>query len=392
MRDFRAQAEALRDEMVTRRRDLHRHPEVAFEEIRTAGIVAHALSELGLEVQTGVGKTGVVGFLEGDSDGPTVLVRADMDALPIEEANDVEYRSQVKQRMHGCGHDGHVTIALAVAKMLSAERHEMRGQVKFVFQPAEEIGQGAMAMIDDGVLADGLPEALFGLHLYNDLPVGDVVVKPGGLMAGCAIFTVEINGRGGHAAMPNRTADPVLAMAQTITALQSVVSRNVSPLEAGVISVTTVRAGEAHNVIPEQVTFSGTLRTFNQETQTLVSERFQAVVKGTAETMGCSASVGIAWSSPPVVNDADITARIKDGFGRIAPELRLRDDVQTMWGEDVACFLERIPGTFFFVGSANAEQGLNFPHHHPRFDFDEEALVIGASLLASAVSDYVLPD
>jgi amidohydrolase len=392
MKDFRAQAALLRDEMVARRRDLHRQPEIAFEEVRTAGLVAQALGELGLEVQTGIASTGVVGLLDGDADGPTVLVRADMDALPIEEANDVEYRSRIKQRMHACGHDGHVTIALAVAKMLSSKRGEMRGRVKFVFQPAEEIGQGAMAMIDDGVLDDGMPDVMFGLHLYNDLPVGEVVVKPGGLMAGCAIFTVEMNGRGGHAAMPNRTADPVQAMAQTITALQSVVSRNVSPLEAGVISVTTVRAGDAHNVIPEQVTFGGTLRTFNQETQNLVSERFQAVVKGTAETMGCSASVEIHWSSPPVVNDAGVTARLKDGFTRIAPELRYRDDVQTMWGEDVAFFLERIPGTFFFVGSANAEQGLSFPHHHPRFDFDEEALVIGASLLASAVSDYVLPE
>ncbi len=381
----------MREEMVARRRDLHQHPEIAFEEVRTAGIVAQELSKLGLEVQTGVGKTGVVGLLEGDHDGPTVLVRCDMDALPIEETNTVAYRSQTPQRMHACGHDGHTTIALAVAKMLSAKRGEIKGRVKFVFQPAEEIGQGALAMIKDGVLDHPRPEVAFGLHLYNDLPVGEVVVKPGGLMAGSAFFSVEISGRGGHAAMPNRTIDPVLAMAQTITALQSVVSRNVSPLETAVISVTQVQAGDAFNVIPEKAAFYGTMRTFNEATRELVVERLKAISHGIAETLGCSAAIGFHAYSPPVVNNADVTARIRQGFEAVAPEFYYRDDVQTMWGEDMAYLLEKVPGTFFFVGSANDGRELNYPHHHPRFDFDEEALVIGAALLASAVSDYVLP-
>jgi amidohydrolase len=381
----------MREEMVARRRDLHQHPEIAFEEVRTAGIVAQELSKLGLEVQTGVGKTGVVGLLEGDHDGPTVLVRCDMDALPIEETNTVAYRSQTPQRMHACGHDGHTTIALAVAKMLSAKRGEIKGRVKFVFQPAEEIGQGALAMIKDGVLDHPRPEVAFGLHLYNDLPVGEVVVKPGGLMAGSAFFSVEISGRGGHAAMPNRTIDPVLAMAQTITALQSVVSRNVSPLETAVISVTQVQAGDAFNVIPEKAAFYGTMRTFNEATRELVVERLKAISHGIAETLGCSAAIGFHAYSPPVVNNADVTARIRQGFEAVAPEFYYRDDVQTMWGEDMAYLLEKVPGTFFFVGSANDGRELNYPHHHPCFDFDEEALVIGAALLASAVSDYVLP-
>lgn len=392
MRDFRNEAGALREEMVARRRDFHRHPEIAFEEVRTAGIVAQELGKLGLEVQTGIGKTGVVGLLEGDQGGPTVLVRCDMDALPIEETNTVAYRSQNPQRMHACGHDGHTTIGLAVAKLLAAHRGELRGRVKFVFQPAEEIGQGALAMMKDGVLDSPAPEVAFGLHLYNDLPVGEVVVRPGSLMAGSAFFSVEITGRGGHAAMPNRTVDPVLAMAQTVTALQSVVSRNISPLETAVISVTRVQAGDAFNVIPEKAVFYGTLRTFNQTTHDLVVERFKTISHGIAETLGCSASIGFHAYSPPVVNNGDVTARIGQGFEAVAPEFHYRDDVQTMWGEDMAYLLEKVPGTFFFVGSANPERGLDFPHHHPRFDFDEEALVVGASLLASAVSDYVLPD
>jgi amidohydrolase len=293
--------------------------------------------------------------------------------------------------MHACGHDGHTTIGLAVAKMLSAQRDEMKGRVKFVFQPAEEIGKGALAMMEDGVLVDPAPEAALGLHLHNDLPVGDVVVRSGSLMAGSAFFTVEITGRGGHAAMPNLTIDPVLALAQIITALQSVVSRNVSPLDTAVISVTKVQAGDAFNVIPQKAAFHGTLRTFNQQTHDLVVERLRTISSSIAQALGCTAELSFSAYSPTVVNDADVAARLRDGFEQVMPEFHYRDDVQTMWGEDMAYFLEKVPGTFFFVGSANNERGLNYAHHHPRFDFDEEALVIGASLLASAVSDYVLP-
>jgi amidohydrolase len=391
MRDFRTQARALHEEMIARRRDFHQHPEIAFEEVRTAGIVAQVLSELGLEVQTGVGKTGVVGLLEGDQDGPTVLVRFDMDALPIQEANDVPYRSQTAQRMHACGHDAHTAIGLAVVKMLSAHRGEMQGRVKFIFQPAEEIGQGALAMIKDGVLDDPIPAVSLGLHVWNELPVGEIGLTPGGAMAGANVFSVEITGRGGHAAIPNQTIDPVMAMAQIISALQSIVSRNVAPLDTAVVSVTRVQAGDAFNVIPDQAAFHGTIRAFNRDSYDFVVERFQKIVTGIAETMGCKVSISFRQPSPPVTNDSETTARLRNGFAQLAPEWVYRDGIRTMAAEDMAFILERVPGVFFFVGSANAERGLNFPHHHPRFDFDEEALVIGASLLASAVSDYVLP-
>jgi amidohydrolase len=391
MKDFRSQAQALRDEMVARRRDFHQHPEIAFEEVRTAGIVAQELSKLGLEVQTGVGKTGVVGLLEGDKEGPTVLVRADMDALPMEEANEVVYRSQTPQRMHACGHDGHTTIVLAVAKMLSAQRENLKGRVKFVFQPAEEIGQGALAMMRDGVLSDPVPEVSLGLHLWNEMPLGEVSLTTGGMMAGASMFTVEIQGRGGHAAIPHQTADPVAAMAHIITALQSIVSRNVPPMETAVVSVTRIRAGDAYNVIPDQVTFNGTIRTFTQEVHDLVNKRFESIIKGIAETMGCTATITNDAMSLPIINDPGVIERLRSGFEQVAPNWTYRDDARTMAAEDMAYFLEKVPGVFFFVGSANKERGLDYPHHHPRFDIDEEALVIGASLLASAVSEYVLP-
>lgn len=392
MRDFRSQAEMLRDELSARRRDFHQHPELAFEEVRTAGIVAQTLTDLGLEVQTGVGKTGVVALLEGQHEGPTILVRCDMDALPIEEQNTADYRSQDLPKMHACGHDGHTSIGLTVAKMLNEQRTQIRGRVKFIFQPAEEIGRGAEAMITDGALLDPVPDVSLGLHLWNYLPLGQVGITPGPTMAGSNTFRVRLTGRGGHAAFPHTTVDPVIAAAQITTAVQSIVSRNVNPLDTAVLSVTQIIAGDAHNVIPHQALMVGTMRFFNPDVKPLMEGRFQTIVMGIAEAMQCQAEIVIEELTPPVVNDMAVARRIKDGFARIAPELHYVDNEVTMGAEDMACFLEKTPGLFFFVGAANSDKDLHYPHHHPRFDFDEEALVIGASLLASAVSDYVLPD
>ncbi len=392
MNDFRSQANALRDSMIARRRDFHQHPELSFQEVRTAGIVAQTLSELGLEVRTGVGKTGVIGLLEGDHEGPTVLVRCDMDALPVQEENDVEYRSQTPQVMHACGHDGHTAVALAVAEMLSQHRDKLAGSVKFVFQPAEEIGKGAMAMIDDGALIDPVPQVSLGLHLWNELPVGKVAVVPGPLLAGVGIFDLIVKGKGGHAAMPQYTIDPVLTLAHILTTLQSVVSRNVPPIETAVISATKIRAGDAYNVIPERVECSGTIRTFRNEIFDLVVERFHKIVDGVAASMGCEAQLVIQSMTPPVINDVAIAQRMKAVFEEAAPDFTYTDNFRSMVGEDMSCFLDRIPGLFLMVGSANHERGLDYAHHHPRFDFDEDSMVIGAALLATAAAEYVLPE
>lgn len=391
MRDFRQQAQAMRDQMIERRRDFHRHPELAFQEVRTAGIVAETLANLGLEVQTGVGKTGVVALLEGERSGPVVMVRCDMDALPIDEANDVEYRSQTPHVMHACGHDGHTTIGLAVAEMLSQHRHELGGTVKFVFQPAEEIAKGALAMIDDGVLVEPAPEVSVGLHLWNELPVGEVALPAGAMMASAGIFELVVTGKGGHGGLPNKSVDPVVALAQIITALQTVISRNVAPLETAVISVTKLRAGDVYNVIPERAEAAGTLRTFSQKVSDLVVERLSTIATHIAVGMGCTAELTVRWLTPPVMNDAAMVERLQAGYEQIAPDITLHSNFVTMVSEDMAYFLNQAPGVFMMVGSADASRGLNYDHHHPRFDFDEEAMVIGASLLASAVAEYVLP-
>lgn len=390
MIDFAQEAEALRDELIARRRDFHRHPEIAFEEVRTAGIVAQALAELGMEVQTGVGKTGVVAVLDGAKDGPTVLVRADMDALPINEANTVEYASQTPDRMHACGHDGHTAIALGVAKLWAKHRDRIAGRVKFVFQPAEEIGQGAQAMIDDGALSNPRPDVSVGLHLWNSLPVGVIGAADGPTMAGSSIFKITINGRGGHGASPNQTLDPVVCAAQMVTAFQSIVARNVDPLDTAVVSVTTIHAGDAHNVIPQSAELTGTLRAYSVAVRDLITRRLHEIAQGIASAMGCTAEVTVRHITIPVVNHPEVGARLRARFAQMPGVSRIDLNTRTMGGEDMSCFMDDIPGMFFFVGSANPERGLDYAHHHPRFDFDEEALPLGVALLAAAVGEYVL--
>lgn len=383
---------ALKDEMIARRRDLHRHPELAFEEVRTAGIVAAELQGLGLEVQTGVGKTGVVGVLEGGHDGPTVLVRADMDALPIQEENETDYISTVPGKMHACGHDGHVSMGLAVAKVLSAQRDRLHGRVKFVFQPAEEIGGGALAMIADGVLENPRPDVTIGLHLWNNLPVGKVGVTPGPCMSAADDWHCVISGYGGHGAAPHQTRDPIAAAAQIITALQTIVSRNVDPLDTAVVSVGMIRGGDAFNVIPPTVEMKGTLRTYRKATQETVRARLRSICEGVAATMGCQAEVTISPMTLAVDNDPAVAERIAALAAEMVGAENVLRDVRTMGSEDMSYLMDAVPGCYFFVGSANEQRGLNYPHHNPRFDVDEEALVIGATILANAVASFVMPE
>ncbi len=389
---FRAEVLALRPEIVERRRDLHRHPELAFEETRTAGIVAAALQELGLEVQTGVGKTGVVALLEGAHDGPTVLVRADMDALPIEEENAVDYVSTTPGKMHACGHDGHTSIGLAVAKMLNARKDEMRGRVKFVFQPAEEIGQGAPAMIADGVLQNPRPDASIGLHLWNTLPVGTVAVTAGPTMSAADDWQCVVSGQGGHGASPHETRDPVVAAAQIVIALQTVTSRNIDPLDTAVVTIGVIHGGSAYNCIPTSVELRGTLRSYRKETQELIHRRVREICEGVAAALGCHAEVTITPITLAVDNDPDLSERIAAIAAEVVGAENVRRDVRTMGSEDMAYLMDDIPGCYFFIGSANAGKGMDYPHHNPRFDIDEDALVIGAELLASAAASFVLPE
>ncbi len=390
--DFKTEAEALRDELVARRRDFHRHPELGFEEVRTAGIVAEELARLGMEVQTGVGRTGVVGLLEGDQDGPTVLVRADMDALPIQEENTSEYASSVPGKMHACGHDGHTAIALGVARLLSQHRSHIAGRVKFVFQPAEEIAGGAKAMVADGVLRDPRPDVSVGLHLWNGMPLGRLGVADGPVMAGSSEFVLRITGKGGHAASPHLTIDPVVCAAQVITAFQTIASRSVNPLDSAVVSATYLRAGTAFNVIPQDVEVRGTIRIFRLEVRDLVERRMHEISQGIAGAMGCTAELNIIHQLLPVVNHPEVGARLRGLFRRFVGDEGLDMTERTMGAEDVGLLMDDVPGMYFFLGAKVPDQEVYYGHHHPRFDFDENALPLGVALLSAAVAEYVLPE
>jgi amidohydrolase len=388
--DFGSQIAARLDGWIARRRDLHQHPELSFQEVRTAGIVASELTRLGLEVQTGVGKTGVVGLLEGNQDGPTVLIRADMDALPIHEENETEYASQTPNIMHACGHDGHTTIALAVAELLSERRAEIAGRVKFVFQPAEEVGLGASAMIADGVMNNPAPDLALGLHLWNETPVGTVALVDGPMMASAGDFMIRVQGRGGHGGLPHEAHDPVVAASQIVIALQTIVSRSLNPTDIGVVSVTMIRGGDTYNVIPSMVEMRGTFRTFRTEVRELIVQRMREISENVARAFGCTATIELRDLTLAVINSPQVNAQLRRVFAEIAPDVTLVDDCKTMAAEDMSYFLDAVPGTFFFVGSANPERGLDYPHHHPRFDFDEGAIPLGVRLLAAAAASYLI--
>jgi amidohydrolase len=395
MTDFWKEAKELFPYTQSMRRDFHIHPELGFREIRTGGIVAKELESLGIEVTKGVGKTGVVGFLEGVKPGPTILLRFDMDALPIVEDTGADYSSTNPGVMHACGHDGHTAIGLTVAKILHAHREELAGSVKFCFQPSEEghngeeLG-GAEMMMRDGVLDSPKVDKTLSLHLWNEKPLGWVNVAKGPVMAGAEQFSIKLTGKGGHGAAPHTTFDPIVAAAQIIVALQTIPARNVAPLHSSVISVTTIHSGTAFNVIPQEAELTGTIRTFDLSVRKLVLERFEQVVRGVAESMQCKAEINVQRITPALINDDSVASKVQDTARRIFPDLELdTSSYLTMGAEDMAFMQEKVEGCYFFVGSNNKEKHLDYGHHHPKFDFDEQALVNGVVLMASSAADLL---
>ena len=389
MIDFLKEAQELFEYTQSLRRDFHIHPELGFKEIRTSGIVARELTELGLKVNTGVADTGVVTLIEGKKANPVILARFDMDALPIMEDTGAEYASINPGVMHACGHDGHVAIGLTLARLLCSHQKELPGTVKLVFQPAEEGLGGAKRMVAEGVLENPKPDASVGLHLWNSFPLGQFGVTPGPAMAGADAFNIIIEGKGGHGAAPHLTADPIVAAAQVISALQSIVSRNVDPLETAVVSVTAIRGGEAFNIIPPKVELMGTIRTFTPDTRELVLTRFSQIVEGVSSNLGCKADIEINQLTYPVVNDEKTSLRVQAVIERMFPEAELDTTSRTMGSEDMAFMMDDIPGCFIFLGSNNSAQGLDASHHNPKFDFDEQALPRGAALLAAVIFDLM---
>lgn len=381
------EAEELLEVTRSFRRDFHRHPELGFQEVRTAGIVARELTALGLEVTTGLAKTGVIAMLEGsdvDPSAPTVMLRFDMDALPIQEETGAEYASQNPGVMHACGHDGHTAIGIAVARLLHKHRAGMRGRVKLLFQPAEEALGGAEAMLAAGALENPRPQACLALHLWNEKPAGWIGAADGPVLAAGDIFTVSIAGKGGHGALPQLAVDPILAAAQMVTALQSIPARNVSPLDTAVISVTAINGGSTFNVIPSGVELRGTIRTFDASVRDVVLRRFREIVEGVPKAFGCQSEIRLKSLAPAVVNQPDITALVRQEAHSLLPGAEVSAHYQSMVSEDMAFFMNEIPGCFVLVGSANPEKGLAAPHHHPKFDIDETVLPQAAALMAAA--------
>jgi amidohydrolase len=364
-----------RAELVRLRRDFHRHPELGFQEIRTSGIVAARLRDLGYDVRTGLGGTGVLG--SRGQGGRALFVRADMDALPIREANDVEYKSVNDGVMHACGHDAHTAVALMAAARFAST--PFPGRVAFGFQPAEEVGEGADRMIADGAL-DGVDAAL-GLHLWNSMPVGKVGVTEGAAMASVDDFDIIVRGRGGHAAAPDEADDPIVKAAAIIQELQTIVSRRVDPFSAAVVSVTWIEAGSAYNVIPEFATLRGTIRTFDESVKAEIHRRVHEVV-------GMRGTVEISKMTRVLVNDPAMCRIVREAAASVVGAANVVTDERTGGGEDFASVLATVPGCFFFVGSKSPQSG-GFPHHHPRFDVDERSLAIGLEILTRSARAYL---
>jgi amidohydrolase len=383
-------AEEMRDQLIAWRRDLHMHPELAFEEHRTAGIVAEHLERLGYRVRTGVGETGVIGVLESKRPGPVVMFRFDMDALPVTEETGAVYASQVPGKMHACGHDAHVAIGMGLATILAARRDDLAGCVVLLFQPAEETGGGAKRMAEQGALEDPRPDVFLALHVWTDSPAGTVDVTPGPVMAAAEKFTCTIGGRGGHGAAPHQTVDPIVAAAQAVTALQTVVSRNVSPLESAVVTVGSIHGGDAFNVIPPEVEITGTIRTYKPSTREMVLQRVHQVIEGVTSACGARAELQIVPLTPAVINDPAAVEVIQQAAADVLGPEQVRSGQQTLGSEDAAFFMQEIPGCYFFLGASNPEKGVGAPHHNPCFDIDEDILVPGLAILARAAEFYLL--
>ena len=380
--DLKDDVAAITPELIALRRDFHQHPELAFNESRTAQVIAERLSALGLQVRTGVGKTGVVGLLPGKPGGKTVAIRADMDALPMTEDADRPYSSQTEGAMHACGHDGHVAAALSVAQILAKRRDKLTSSVKFIFQPAEEAASGASLMVEEGAMRDPKVDVVLSVHLWNYIPVGKVGFRAGPIFASADDIRIEIKGKGGHGGLPHQTIDPIPVAAQVVLGLQHLVSRNVSPFQPAVVTVGMIQGGTAFNVIPETVSLAGTIRAYDMALRDYLVQRAEDTVRGICLAAGADYGFKARFCCPPVVNDEAVTALMREvAQGAIGPENVLTAE-QSTTGDDVAYFNQEAPGCYFLVGSGNPEKGLDRPHHHPKFDFDEGALPIAVELLA----------
>ncbi len=383
-------ANQIQDELVRIRREIHSNPELGLEEFKTAALVAGKLEELGMDVKTGVGETGVVGILNGAASGKTLLIRADMDCLAMQELNDVPYKSQVDGQMHACGHDAHTTWVLGAAMILSEMRDHFKGTVKFVFQPAEEGQGGANRMIQDGVLESPKVDAAIGAHVWPIVDAGKIGVKRNSMMAAPDMFHLTIKGQGGHGAEPHNCIDPISIGCQVYSALQTIVSRKINPVDSAVLSITQFNAGSAHNVIPNEVKMSGTVRTLLPETRDNMPKMMEKLISGIVEANGGSYDLEYTPYYPPVINDPEITDLVKHAASEVLGRENVVElPVPTMGGEDFSYFQQKVPGTFFVVGTRNEAAGLTNALHNPYFDIDESILSKASAVLSRCALEYL---
>ncbi len=379
-----AELSRVSEEVVSTRRDLHRHPELANQETRTAGLMAERCRKAGFTVRTGVGGTGLLAELSGGEPGPTVLYRADMDALPIDERHDGRVvRSEVPEVMHACGHDGHMAIALGVAAVMAGLRDRWRGRLRLCFQPAEEVAAGALPMIEAGAL-EGVDQAL-GIHLWTGLDTGRVAITAGPLFGSADEFRILVRGRGGHGGLPHLSVDPVLAASHVVVALQSLIAREVAPDAPGVVTIGLIRGGRAFNVIAEEVELRGTVRAPDEALRRHLLTRVEEVAVAVAGGLRAEASYDHIAGCPPVINDAGVAESVRQAAVAALGAERVEVAHPLSVGDDMAYFLERVPGCYFLVGAGDPAHEERPPHHHPAFDIDERCLDVGVAVVTQAL-------
>ena len=372
----------LKDELISLRRDFHQHPELGFQEYRTAKIVADYLERCGLKVKRGVAKTGVVGLLEGSAPGPTLLLRADMDALPIQEENEVPYKSINNGIMHACGHDAHTAILLIAAKILTDYRKEIKGNIKFVFQPNEEVG-GAKLMIEEGVLENPRVDAALALHLWTSLDSGIIGVQEGPITGTLDIFQLTIKGEGGHTGYPEKAVDPIIASANIIQNMQIIQTREMEAFKPVIIMFTKINSGSKVNVIPDKVSLEGTIRYFNKQEDKdseRLHKKFERIVEANCKSYRTKYSLKFFNENQSVFNDKELTKLVLSNAEKVLGNREKVISYLSIAGEDFSEFADRVPGVFYFVGAGNREKEYHYPHHNPRFNIDEDAMLIGVEM------------
>ena len=379
----------LNDRLIATRRDFHRHPELSFQERRTGEIVADRLDELGWKVKRGVAETGVVGLLEGSGPGKTVMVRVDIDALPIQEPKDRPYSSLVDGVMHACGHDGHTAVGMAVAELLSRYKDSIKGRIKLVFQPAEEIMSGAIKMIEEGVMKDPDVDRVLSFHLWSGLPVGQVVSQAGPIFSSADEIRITARGRGGHGGMPHLSVDPIIIASHIVTSLQTILSREISPTQTAVLGFGTIHGGTAFNVVSDQVELSGTVRTLDDSVREFVLRRAEEIATAVAKGLRGEAQFKHVRGAPAVVNDESVAALVAEVAAPIVGEDNVVSMAPPQVGDDATFFLREAPGCYFLVGCANSQRGITASHHNAQFDIDEDSLAVATRILTEATLRYV---